>query len=237
CFGITIDLVKYTKLNRFLTESVLSRYLPQPVVDQIVDGDLSFTESPRAYVATVLFSDLKGFTAMSNKLPAAKVGKLLNQYFEVMTEVVFDHEGTLDKFIGDAMMVLFGAPVEMSPNEQARRAARCALAMQAAVPRLNEIWEAEGLQPPACRIGIHQGPVVVGNFGSQRRSDYTAIGTTVNLAARLESVCEAGEALVSVDIANFLPEEAFTRAGEFELKGFGEPVPAFRLIEGDGSGQ
>ncbi len=132
---------------------------------------------------------------MSNKLPAAKVGKLLNQYFEVMTEIVFDHEGTLDKFIGDAMMVLFGAPVEMSPNEQARRAARCALAMQAAVPRLNEIWEAEGLQPPACRIGIHQGPVVVGNFGSQRRSDYTAIGTTVNLAARLESVCEAGEAL------------------------------------------
>jgi adenylate cyclase len=70
---------------------------------------------------------------------------------------------------------------------------------------------------------------VVGNFGSQRRSDYTAIGTTVNLAARLESVCEAGEALVSVDIANFLPEEAFTRAGEFKLKGFGEMVPAFRL--------
>lgn len=220
---------KLGELNQYLTERVLTRYLPLPVVDRIVSGDLDFNEKPRAYTATVLFSDLKGFTAMSNQLPAQEVGELLNRYFELMTQLVFDHGGTLDKFIGDGMMVLFGAPMEMPPAEQARRACQCALAMQQEIPNLRQLWKEHGQSSPTCRIGIHQGPVVVGNFGSEHRMDYTSLGTTVNLASRLETACPPGEVLVSQSVAFFLDKEDWRNAGQFALKGFAEKVPAYTL--------
>ena len=114
-----------------------------------------------------------------------------------MNKVIFEFDGTIDKFIGDAVMVLFGAPQDMSPEQQVERATRCALAMNDALDRLAMRWTDERAMALKMRIGIHHGPAVVGNFGSSQRSDYTAIGPTVNFAARIESAAEAGAVYVS----------------------------------------
>jgi len=218
-------------LNRHLTENVLKRYLPEDLVDQIVAGHVSIDEKPRTYVGTVLFSDLQGFTQLANEIPASTLARLLNCYFEEMVNIVFQFGGTLDKFIGDAMMILFGVPVEMPPTQQVRHAADCALAMQRSMLKLDAMWRAEGIEPLRMRIGMHQGSMIVGNFGSKRRADYTAIGPAVNLAARLETSCPPGEVLISRDIATLLQEDEFRDAGSYTLKGFTDPVRCYTLLE------
>ena len=115
-----------------------------------------------------------------------------------MNEVIFEHGGTVDKFIGDAIMVLFGAPVEESPEKQAHRAARCALAMQDKMKAFNLSWSQEEIPALKMRIGLHQGRAIVGNFGSDQRSDYTAIGPAVNLASRVETAAEPGQIYLSL---------------------------------------
>ena len=147
------------------------------------------------------FSDLSGFTKMSEEQGAETVAEFLNDYLTVMNETIFQNNGTIDKFIGDAIMVLFGAPVPMTAKEQAENAARCARAMQAGMVLVNEKWKARGLNEVSMRIGIHQGTAVVGNFGSAQRVDYTAIGPSVNLASRIESACVPGEIFVSPEIS------------------------------------
>jgi len=155
---------------------------------------------------------------------------LMNEYLERMVEVVFAHGGTIDKFIGDAIMVIFGAPVELNPPEQAQRAVSCAMAMHASMDELNQEWKVRGLPELKMRIGIHHGPVVVGNFGSRERSDYTAIGPTVNLASRIESVCEPGAVFVTAGVCDYLDAASFEEAGAFELKGIGQKVTCYRLV-------
>ena len=217
-------------LNTKLTENVLKRYLPPVLVDQIVNGESELDESPKTVTATILFSDLVGFTELSSEIRAVKLARILNEYLEVMNEIVFQHGGTVDKFIGDSIMVIFGAPTEYTPNEQADRAARCALAMQNAMPQLNKSWSADGVPDLKMRIGVHQGPVIVGNFGSKRRSDYTAVGPTVNLASRIEGVCEPGMVYVSGEVCDFLSEEQSENLGEFDLKGIRNQQNLYKLV-------
>ena len=140
-----------------------------------------------------------------------------------MNKVIFEFGGTIDKFIGDAVMVLFGAPQDMSAEQQVERATRCALAMNEALDRLAMSWTDERAVALKMRIGIHHGPAVVGNFGSEQRSDYTAIGPTVNFAARIESASEAGAVYVSESVAALLAERR--RAGwELRPQGYrGQP--------------
>jgi signal transduction histidine kinase/class 3 adenylate cyclase len=218
-------------LNRKLSEDVLKRYLPPDLVEDIIQGRLQLDHPPRKLVATVLFSDLVEFTRLTSELKAERMAHILNEYLTRMNDIIFEHRGTVDKFIGDAIMVLFGAPHEMRPDEQARRAAECAKAMQAGLADLNAHWTGRFLiRPLQMRIGIHQGPMIVGNYGSKRRYDYTAIGPAVNLASRIESSCKPGGGLISQEVAQHLPEDQYTEAGSFEFKGIDEQIPVFHLL-------
>ena len=218
------------KLNDYITESVLKRYLPPALIGDILSGELSMDKPAELRDITVLFSDLKGFTKTSEALGAEGISAFLNEYLTVMNEVIFEHGGTIDKFIGDAIMVLFGAPQDMSPEEQVKRATDCAKAMQRAMEGITRMWRADGAGDLQMRIGIHHGSAVVGNFGSSQRSDYTAIGPCVNMAARIESASVPGEVFVSEDTAKLMGEGATIKVGAFELKGIEGKATLYRVV-------
>ena len=133
---------------------------------------------------TVLFTDLKGFTSFSESVAPELLSRVITEYLQAMTRVVFQHQGTVDKFIGDAVMAFWNAPLD--DPDHALHACEAALDMQAALAALGDRWEAEGLPRQRMRIGVHTGTASVGNMGTSERFAYTALGDTVNLAARLE---------------------------------------------------
>ena len=141
----------------------------------------------------------------------------------------FEHQGTIDKFIGDAVMVMFGAPNDVSDERQATLAVRCAAAMHREMQQLCKEWEDRGAGSLKMRIGVHQGPAVVGNFGSDKRSDYTCIGPTVNLASRIESAAGPAQTFVSKSVCGHLDKNWFEDAGQFELKGLDDSQTLYRL--------
>ena len=218
------------KLNDYITESVLKRYLPPALIGDILSGELSMDKPAELRDITVLFSDLKGFTKTSEDLGPEGISAFLNEYLTVMNEVIFEHGGTIDKFIGDAIMVLFGAPQDMSPEEQVKRATYCAKVMQERMCELAHQWRNDGAGHLQMRIGIHHGSAVVGNFGSTQRSDYTAIGPCVNMAARIESASEAGEVFVSEATARLMGEGTTAEVGAFELKGIEGKATLYRVV-------
>jgi class 3 adenylate cyclase len=164
----------------------LSRFFSPDVLREVVrdrDGDLL---RPRRRFVTVLFSDIRGFTTISERLQPEQVDEMLREYLTVMTEVVFRHRGTIDKYMGDGIMALYNAPREDS--EHALNAIRTALEFQERVIPFSARWEAKLGVPIRCGVGINSGEAIVGSLGSKQRNEYTAIGDPVNLAARLESV-------------------------------------------------
>ena len=177
---------RVAELNTYLTQSVLQRFLPPALVQKAAQGNLTLDLRPEPRLITVLFSDIVGFTQLSNTLRSRRVAELLNEYLSEMSRAIFENGGTVDKFIGDAIVALFGAPEDLTPNEQVRRAIAAARQMDRVLSDLNERWQAQGVSPIQFRCGIHQGTAVVGMFGSAERSDYTAIGPSVNIAARLQ---------------------------------------------------
>ena len=221
---------KLAELNQFITEGVLKRYLPPALIQQIVAGEVSMDKPAEMKTLTILFSDLKGFTETSEKLGPQEIGNILNDYFSAMNEVIFEHGGTIDKFIGDAIMVFFGAPKSLDPKTQAEQAAACGLAMQHKMRELSRLWADKGAQHLDMRIGVHQGQAVVGNFGSKERMDYTCIGPSVNLASRIESVCEPGEVFISQPVAILLNHGAYEEVGSFSLKGITDEQTLFRCL-------
>ncbi|MBP2647849.1 MAG: cya [Gemmatimonadetes bacterium] len=177
----------------------------------------------------VLFSDVRGFTRLAEGMPPEALAKLLSEYFTEMVEVVFEHGGTLDKFVGDAIMALWGAP--QAQEDAPDRAVRAALAMQEALAHLNARWLAAGRPALGVGIGINFGEVFVGNIGSHRRLEYTVLGDVVNVAARLCAEAGAGEILVAEGV------RAATYGGwdyealqPMELRGREEKVEVFRVI-------
>lgn len=177
---------------------------------------------------TVLFSDIVGFTAWSSTKEADEIHRVLNQYFEEMSKIIFAMEGTIDKYMGDGLLAFFGDP--KSYPDHALRAVRAAIMMQIQTKELRAKWEKEGGMPIMIRIGIHSGEVVVGNMGSRERMDYTVIGSNVNLAQRLENNCSPGEVLISKQVYEQLNGEIDAgSAGIIQAKGFKDPVPVFKV--------
>jgi adenylate cyclase len=172
-----------------------SRFLPEYVVTQMLENPDSFKLGGVNQLITVLFADIRGFTRISEHAPPEQIVHLLNRYFSAMTDIIFAHGGTLDKYLGDGLMALFGAPT--ATPQDAANAVNAAVAMQRRIIGINQELRAEGLPEIGVGIGLHTGEATVGYVGSERRSEYTAIGDTVNTASRLESNSKGGEILVS----------------------------------------
>ncbi|HYO62870.1 MAG TPA: adenylate/guanylate cyclase domain-containing protein [Pyrinomonadaceae bacterium] len=203
------------------------RFLPEYVVQQILEDPDSFKLGGVNQTLTVLFADIRGFTSLSETAQPEKVVQLLNRYFTAMSDIIFAHGGTLDKYIGDGLMALFGAPT-VSP-EDACNAVAAAVQMQRQMEEINEDLVRDGFEPIHIGIGLHTGVATVGYIGSERRSEYTAIGDTVNLASRLEAVAQPGQILLSEATAaaaanagcTFRPRPAIM------VKNRVQPVPLF----------
>jgi adenylate cyclase len=207
----------------------LARYLPPPLVEQAARGDLDIDQAGTAGQGTILFADLRGFTALASRLSPAATVEILNQLFEGMVAEVFAESGVLDKFLGDGLMALFGLPVQQE-DAGAGAALRCALRMQERMVKLNERRSAAGEVPLALGIGVDTGTVVVGSMGCALRMEYTAIGDAVNVASRMCGVALGGQVLCGAATAERarsafslepLPPQRF--------KGKDRPVPIYRV--------
>lgn len=206
----------------------LQRYLPPGAVEQIIDGTRELNLGGEIKEVTVLFSDIRGFTRLSEELPPNEVVGMLNEYFNEMTRIAFRNEGTVDKFIGDALIVVFGAAVP-HPDDPLR-AARTAAEMQAAMAGLNARWEAQGRRTFRIGIGINTGEVLYGNIGSEHRMELTVIGDVVNLAARLGDAARGGEVLLSGSTCAALGGAvAAERMPPIEVQGKAAPVEVRRM--------
>jgi adenylate cyclase len=198
------------QLNNYLTESVLKRFLPEAIANSAATGKLTLDLSPDPHLITVLFCDLVGFTKLSSQLEVDVLSELLNEYLEAMTQAIFDNAGTIDKFIGDGVMALFGAPEELPPPQQGQKAIATAKAMYDYLVPVNQKWQSKGIWQAGAicdlqlRCGIHQGRAVVGMFGGKQRKDYTAIGKVVNIAARLQQIAEPNSILFSETVFSCL---------------------------------
>jgi adenylate cyclase len=172
-----------------------SRFLPEYVVKQMLENPESFKLGGVSQTITILFADIRGFTRISEHAPPEKIVGLLNRYFSAMTDIIFAHGGTLDKYLGDGLMALFGAPT--ATPDDASNALNAAVAMQRRLLAINRELRDEGFPEIGVGMGLHTGEVVVGYIGSDRRSEYTAIGDAVNTSSRLESNARGGEILIS----------------------------------------
>ncbi len=178
-----------------ITRDKFQRLLSPQIAQQVLDGKVDIAKGGEARQTTVLFSDIRGFTSMSEDESPQIIVDMLNEYFELMVDVVFKYEGTLDKFVGDEIMALFGAPVGHSDDP--KRAVRTALEMMEVLGQLNHERRGRGDPEIKIGIGINSGEVVAGYLGSSKALEYTVIGDTVNTGARLCSVAKAGEVIIS----------------------------------------
>jgi adenylate cyclase len=206
-----------------------SRFLPEYVVRQMLEHPESFKLGGVNQTITVLFADVRGFTRLSEHAPPEQIVQLLNRYFTAMTDIIFAHGGTLDKYIGDGLMALFGAPT--ATPQDAANALAAAVSMQRQIETLNEELRAAGLPEIKVGIGLHTGEATVGYIGSERRSEYTAIGDTVNLASRLEANAQGGQILLSAAAAAAAPGGiyALNPRPALTVKNRTQPVPIFEV--------
>jgi class 3 adenylate cyclase len=224
---------KLQEVNTYISQHVLQRFLPPDLVADLVAGKQTFNDKPTMRDVTICFADLCSFTAATEWIGPQRVAGTLNEFLALMTQIIFEEGGTIDKFLGDGIMVIFGAPRELPPFEQAERSCRCALRMQEGLAQLNRKWKAEFNHEFQMRVGIHRGPALVGSFGSQLRSDFTAIGNTVNVASRVESQAKAGEILITSMVRDYLGSIAWEAAGSYKLKGLAGEMVLFRLLKED----
>ncbi len=210
----------------------LSKYLSPQVYASIFSGAQEVKLASQRKKLTVFFSDVAGFTEITDKMESEDVTELLNEYLTEMSRVALDHGATIDKYIGDAIMIFFGDPETSGVKQDALACVRMAIAMQRRMGELGAIWRDAGVRPLTCRIGIHTGYCTVGNFGSEDRMDYTIIGGTVNLASRLEHEAPPGGILISYETyAHVRDEVCCEERGPIQVRGITHPVASYRVID------
>jgi adenylate cyclase len=211
-----------------LVRSNFERYFAPNVAAEIVRQNTPIRPGGERRPITVLFADIRGFSAIAERMSPDAIAHLLTEYFSEMVDVIFEHGGTLDKFIGDAVMALWGTP--LARESDPRRALDAAVAMQQAVDALNARWAAAGRPAIGIGIGINRGEVFIGNIGSLRRLEYTAIGDAVNVAQRLSATAAPGEILVSEPfLAALGRKQAVDHLGGSELRGKSRAVEVYRV--------
>ena len=202
-----LTLSRQTRMLKNLSER-LARYIPSQVVEALLDGSHTAVLQTKRKKLTVFFSDIKDFTETTGDMEPEDLTYLLNKYFSEMSAIAQAHGATIDKFIGDAMLMFFGDPQSQGVKEDALRCVRMAVAMQHRMADLQALWRDKGYDKPfRMRIGINTGFCNVGNFGSDQRMDYTVIGAEVNLAARLEQMGEPDGILLSYETYALVRDE------------------------------
>jgi adenylate cyclase len=223
------------RLEKNRTRRTLERYVSKNLVKEILDNPDSFYGSLRGVrlPATILFSDIVGFTTLTEKADPEKLVTQLNEYLSRMTAAVFDNNGTLDKFIGDAVMAVWGNVTSAGVAEDAKACARAAVTMRHELLQLNQQWKEKGIAPFHFGIGINHGEVLVGNIGSQEKADPTVIGDAVNLASRLEALTRtySVDILVGERAAELIRDQFNLRSVALvQVKGKTQPVEVFTLV-------
>ena len=219
----------HSRLERAL--GLIRRYVPEQVADAVLSDTPDAVDRHERRKLTIFFSDLVGFTDLSDELEPEDLATVLHDYFTEMSAIARKHGGTVDDLIGDAVLVLFGAPDFTDDRDQAVRAVRMAVEMQEAMGPLNQRWASTGiLETLTVRMGVNTGVATVGNFGSAERTKYTALGKQVNIAARIQAHCEPGKVLVSHATWLLVRDEiSCTPKGELELKGLHKTMPAYEV--------
>jgi class 3 adenylate cyclase len=205
--------------QREFVQGTFSRYVSPAIVDRLVKDPTSVTISGERQEATFIFTDIAGFTTTSEQMKAEDLSNVLNDYLDGACEIILRYEGTIDKFIGDAIMAIFNAPIRQP--DHAERAVRCALELDAYAEKFREDCNLRDIPIGVTRIGVHTGYAVIGNFGSHARMDFTALGDTVNTAARTEGVNKyfGTRICCTSDVVDLCPNINFRQIGDIVLKG------------------
>lgn len=211
----------------------LAKYLSPQVWQSIFTGERDVRLETQRKKLTIFFSDIKGFTELAEEMEPEGLTELLNSYFNEMSQIALKYGGTIDKFVGDSIMIFFGDPTSRGAKEDTLACVAMAIEMRKHMKILRQKWQSQGIKTPLqIRIGISTGYSTVGNFGAENRMDYTIIGKEVNLASRLESLAEPGEILISYETFSLVKEKVMCRdKGEITVKGFARPVPIYQIID------
>ena len=211
----------------------VSKYISPQIWESIFSGRKEVRLETQRKKLVVFFSDIVGFTALSEQMEAESLTDVLNTYLTEMSKVALKHGGTIDKFIGDSVMVFFGDPKSNGTKKDALACLAMAIDMRRHMQILRKKWLEQGIKTPMqIRMGINTGYCTVGNFGTENRMDYTIIGQEVNLASRLESSAEAGEILISEETYNLVKDKIMCRLkGDVEMKGFSKAIPTYQVID------
>lgn len=224
------EMAKGLREKAFIRDT-FERYMSKQLAEKLLESEdkMKLELGGEHRFVSVVFTDIRGFTMMSENLDPKKVISFLNEYFSMMVDVVFEQKGFIDKFIGDAMMIIFGIPYRQ--EDDAIRAVRTGLRMQAAMRAFNERRAAKGQPPMHMGIGINSGTVVAGNVGSKERMNYTVIGDTVNLAARLEPLSREENVIISQSTYELVKDRfVIEKKGEVMVKGKIEPQRLYEVI-------
>ena len=210
----------------------LARYLTPTVWNAVKDGNEDALHTERKRI-TVFFSDIAGFSSLSEEMEAETLTELLNTYLTEMSQIVTNHKGTIDKFMGDGIMVLFGDTKSQGLKEDCLRCVAMSIEMRKKMKELQSKWFNQGIKKPLrIRMGINTGFCTVGSFGTNHYMDYTVLGTHVNLASRLESAADEGEILVSHETWSLIKDVIMCRdKGEISAKGFSHPIKVYQVVD------
>jgi len=220
---------KKLELRTRLLQELFGRFLSDDVVARLLESPTGTRLGGEARVVTIMMSDLRGFTSLSEQLPAESVVRLINNFLGVMTDVILKYNGTIIEFLGDAILAMFGAPIER-PNDAANAVA-CAIEMQVSMERVNQINAASSLPQVEMGIALNTGRVAVGNLGSERRMKYGIVGRHVNLTARIESYSVGRQVLVSESTAAAVGPILLTESQrQVKPKGVAEPITVYQVI-------
>ncbi|ARU57108.1 adenylate cyclase [Oleiphilus messinensis] len=211
----------------------LAKYLSPQVWQSIFTGERDVRLETQRKKLAVFFSDIQGFTDLAEELEPESLTEILNNYFNEMSQIALKYGGTIDKFVGDSIMIFFGDPTSRGPKQDTLACVGMAIEMRKHMKILRQKWKSQGIRTPLqIRMGISTGYCTVGNFGAENRMDYTIIGKEVNLASRLESLSESGEILVSYETFSLIKDTIMCRdKGEITVKGFAKPVPIYQIID------
>ena len=235
---ISINVYRYINEEKEKMESLrerdfirdtFGRYMSGEVVEELLDSPAGLKMSGEIREVTFLVSDLRGFTALTSRLSPHEIIEVINRYFEHMVEVISQYRGVVNEFLGDGILVFFGAPLQAEDDTE--RAVACAIEMQGAMERVNEAQRRLNLPELAMGIGINTGEVVVGNIGSERRAAYGAVGSPINIAYRIEAYTVGGQILISPSTYEKVqPDVKVSATRQVQFKGIGHPVNLYDVI-------